>query len=515
MKHRISIFFAIAAALLLAGPIINILKAPSRDEIKWREKSFLYNVDFASGFASRLLFPLGISTAPQKVIVGRDRWLYLGDEYQDTLTVDRLPPSDADLKLIGEIGGASRSWEKYLKNKGVKLFRVMVAPNKGSIYPEHVPQWALPPPQSGIDALFAATDPQIYLDLRPPLLAAKRAQPTALYYSTDTHWNHYGAARAFRAFGMTTARFAPELKWPADDVYQLTRVDPRGPGDLARFLRIKSGFEDFEPITHMFSVPVETSQHDLATDRLVSKGGNPPVDTPYSPLLVRSPSALNKVKVLWLRDSFGSAMSPLMAHTFSDVVQLHWSEAINPGGHLPRLIDEWKPDYVFVTVVERGARNPWFASFPPPALVADDGSFQPSRSATVFGVNQLKKMGSDIAYRIDGKDPFVDFAFPEAVSTAQIPYLAIELECDDGTSSVPMQLFWLDGDRGYFDEQHSLRFSFQTGRRLLDLRALPKVGTTGRIRRIRVDIDAQDSCGQFTLRHAVVGQAAGEVHKGQ
>ena len=59
--------------------------------------------------------------------------------------------------------------------------------------------------------------------------------------------------------------------------------------------------------------------------------------------------------------------------------------------------------------------------------------------------------GSDsnhaIAYRIDGKDPFVDFAFPEAVSTARIPYLAIELECDDGTSSVPMQLFWLDGDR--------------------------------------------------------------------
>lgn len=513
MKHRIFVFFSVAIALLLVGPVVNVAKAPADEAIKWREKSFLYNVDFISGWTSRVLFPLGISTDPKQVIVGRNRWLYLGDQYEQTLTVDRLPPSEADLALIRQISGASKAWDGYFRSKGVKLFRVMVAPNKGSIYPEYVPRWALPPSPSGSDALFAAVDPQIYIDLRPPLLAARKAQPTPLYYSTDTHWNYLGAALAFRAFGQQAGRSAPELKWPADTVYGLARVDPRGPGDLGRFLRIESGFEDFEPITNMFAVPVKTTQHDLDTNRLVNQGGNPPVDSPKTPLLVRNPDALNKAKVLWLRDSFGSSLAPLMAHTFSDVVQLHWGEAINPGGHLLRLIDEWKPDYVFFTVVERGTRNPWFAVFPPPALVADNGTFQPVHTATVFAANQLGKPGPDSTYRIDGDDPFVDFAFTETVATAQTPYLGIDLECEDGTPSIPLQLFWLDGSREYFNEEHSLRLSFQPGMRLLDLRALPKVGAAGMIRRIRIDIDAKGKCGQFRLHNAVVGRTAGVAGK--
>ena len=32
--------------------------------------------------AGKIPYPLGISTDPKQVIIGRDGWLYLGDEYE-------------------------------------------------------------------------------------------------------------------------------------------------------------------------------------------------------------------------------------------------------------------------------------------------------------------------------------------------------------------------------------------------------------------------------------------------
>jgi hypothetical protein len=52
-----------------------------------------------------------------------------------------------------------------------------------------------------------------------------------------------------------------------------------------------------------------------------------------------------------------------MAATFSEVLLLHWHEAIKPGGRLLQLVEEFKPDYVFFTVVERAAREPYFSEY--------------------------------------------------------------------------------------------------------------------------------------------------------
>jgi hypothetical protein len=91
--------------------------------------------------------------------------------------------------------------------------------------------------------------------------------------------------------------------------------------------------------------------------------GNPQVHTAQRPLLVKSEQALNQKRVLWLRDSFGTAMAPFMAVTFSETLQLHY-DAANPE-LFARLVNSFKPDYVFITVVERGARRKRFGSLPP------------------------------------------------------------------------------------------------------------------------------------------------------
>ena len=321
-------------------------------------------MDLVSSWAARLLYPLGISTNPNQVIIGREGWLYLGDQHAQTVTVDRSLPTLSEIELGKQIGAATEAWEAYLSNKGVKLFRIMIAPNKSTIYPEHLPVWAKPTSPNATDALFAGTGSMRYVDLRGPLLAAKADQPEALYYKTDTHWNFLGAGIAFRAFAQQVGD-VPDLRWPADGAYELSRVVSRTGGDLANLLRLSASFADSVPMIRALDLSVETYQFDFDTKGVIHKGGNPPVETPIKPIMVKSIGALNSKRVLWLRDSFGTAMSPLMAVTFSEVLQLHWAEAIKPGGRFVQLIDEWKPDYVFFTVVERDSRSRMFAAYPP------------------------------------------------------------------------------------------------------------------------------------------------------
>jgi alginate O-acetyltransferase complex protein AlgJ len=530
LKRRIAVFFAVTASILSIVPAINILSAKDRKAIAWTNPTFLYNVDFLSALSSRVLLPVGISTDPQKVIVGRNGWLFLGDEYQQTLSMDSRPATEEDVKAAQRIAEASRAWSVFFAERGVKLYRVMIAPNKGSIYPEYMPNWARPASSNGTDALFAATGTEHFIDLRPSLIEAKKQQKVALYYETDTHWNHLGGALAFRAFAREVARDAPELRWPAEDAYAVSRVDPRIGGDLARFLRIPNAFDDEEPITNAFFLPVQTAQYDYVTGKLLFKGGNPPVGPLQQPVLIRSEGALNQKKVLWLRDSFGETMSLLMAASFSDVIHMNWDTALKPDGLLARMVEEQKPDYVFFTVVERLSRDPKFFVFPPPAGAQGDASKAAHSTPSSVAVRPVSAaVAADVAaarsivavpqalqhlvadsgegrYRVVGVDPYVDFGFPTPIDPAQVPYLSLTIECVDGSRSLPLQLFWLTDGMDYFNEQNSMRMGFETGSRVFDLRTMPGLARGAKIRRVRIDTDAGSVCTRYRLQAPAVGK---------
>jgi alginate O-acetyltransferase complex protein AlgJ len=371
VKNRVIIFLSAVALSLLVAPVVNILSAANPDAINWHKKSFLYNMDFGVRLASRLLYSFGISIDPKQVIIGRDAWLYLGDhdKYQKTLTEGRRSPTEADIVLGKQVGDAAQAWDQYLSRRGVKLFRVMVGPNKGTIYPEYLPAWAKSPSPNVMDALFAGTGNVRYIDLGKPLLAAKADQPEALYYKADTHWNSLGAGIAFRAFARQVAEAAPELRWPSETTYQLSRVNSRNGGDLARFLRLHRDVTDVEPTTRLSDLPIKTVHSDFHTQQIVCLCGNSAfAAAPVKPLLVTSESALNNRKVLWLRDSFGNEMAPWMGATFSEVLQLYWVEGLESPERFAQLIDEFKPDYVFITIVERNSRTKAFTVPPPPPV---------------------------------------------------------------------------------------------------------------------------------------------------
>ena len=369
MRRRVLVFLSVTLCCLAVAPIANLLLNERLGERKWWRKTILYNMDFASKWLNLTLYPMGISTDPEQVVIGRRGWLYLGDKYEQTRTVTRRGQTPSDLAMGQRIGAATQAWENWLASKGVQIFRVMIGPNKGTIYPEYLPMWAKPPGATATDALLAGTGRDRYIDLRAPLLAAKASHREALYYRTDTHWNSLGAGIAFRAFAQEVGRSLPELRWPGDAAIAVSGVAPRDGGDLANFLRISKSLPDSEPILEALSFPIETIQYDFDSGKVIHRGGNPQVGALQKPLLITSEGALNVKKVLWLRDSFGIALSPLMAATFTEVLQLHWEEALRRGERFTELVEKWKPDYVFVTVVERASMSDLFAVYPPRSVV--------------------------------------------------------------------------------------------------------------------------------------------------
>jgi alginate O-acetyltransferase complex protein AlgJ len=366
MKHRASVFLIALLASLLIVPAVNISRVRNFEAIQW-EKSFFYNMDFASSFAAKWLYPLGISINSRSVVIGRDGWLFLGDAFESTLSAARHSPAAGDVQLAKQIGVAAAAWDTYFASKGVQLFRVMIGPNKGSIYPEHLPRWAQPISPNATDALISETGNVLYVDLRSPLLKAKAHQEADFYYKLDTHWNSLGSAMGFRAFAQHVGPVAPELQWPPSEAYALKSSEETRGGDLANFLRLPTQLSDIRLAIRASDFPLQSTRIDFDTQKLLHTGGHLTTIPPTKPVLVRTANALNNKKVLWLRDSFGDSMSLMMEATFSDVVQLHWHEAIKPGGRLVQLVDNWKPDYVFFTVVERDARNGWFTVPPPVA----------------------------------------------------------------------------------------------------------------------------------------------------
>ena len=367
MQRRIQVFLVVSALTLSLVPAANILRVRDRPPAQWLDRGVLFNVDLLHAAASRALWPLGISTSPDEVVIGRDGWLFLGDKHQSSLSVDRRPQSARDLEVARQIGAAMAAWDAYGAARGVRAVRVMFAPNKGTLYPERMPDWAQPATTTGFDALFSGQAQAPFVDLRPALRAASARSELPLYYPSDTHWNFLGASIAFRAFAESVAPAMPGVQWPSESDLAVVRVDRREGGDLARFLRIPGAFDDDEPIVALLGRPLETVQFDHASGRELARVGNPMVPTPVQPLRVHSPGALNRAKVVWVRDSFGQALSPLMAATFTDVVQVSTATALGPDVPLARLIDDWRPDYVIFTVVERLSREPQMMRLPPVA----------------------------------------------------------------------------------------------------------------------------------------------------
>ncbi|MND78045.1 hypothetical protein D3C81_295510 [compost metagenome] len=370
MKKKVHAFIFISIAALAIAPVANLYSTiSSKKELpeKWGDwKSMAYNMDFALSYTGRALHAIGISISPEKVVLGKNGWMFLGDSFEKTLTIKRDGIRVRDISTIGKIDENSKEWRKWYSSHGVSSYYVLVGPDKSTIYPENLPNWAVFSKDS-IPQEFTRRSPEIFVYPRKELLEMKASTDVPLYYMTDTHWNVLGAWISFDALAKRLALDHPEITTPASPDPKAVKSRPRIGGDLSTFQRIRPYVKDTELELADSSIrKMPVSQFDFKSMKLVYSGDNIQVNAPEKPLLVRSERALNHKRVLWLRDSFGSAMSPFMAATFTETLQLHhqWS---NPKV-IAELVEAYKPDLVIVTIVERNTRVGILVSSPPAAM---------------------------------------------------------------------------------------------------------------------------------------------------
>lgn len=170
----------------------------------------------------------------------------------------------------------TKAWNQWLKYKGVSLYRLMLEPNKNTIYPEYFPRWAQTANDSATNRLFNHVDESSYFDTKSALLRAKSHFTDSLYYKTDTHWNSIGAWVAFRAFTKEVARTDESLQWLTEKQISILKVSERAGGDLSSFLITNKTLRDSEVVITINSEhAVSTEQYDFETEHLTASGGNP------------------------------------------------------------------------------------------------------------------------------------------------------------------------------------------------------------------------------------------------
>ncbi len=279
---------------------------------------------------------LGVTPAPHRsVLVGRDGWLfYTGDfELEDYLRRKPLTPAELDAWCTGL--EAQRRW---LEARGIRMLWVL-APNKGTIYPEKLPGWVATPNRPGrADQLLAALRSRTaveVLDLRPALLKAK--QKELIYFLTDPHWNQRGGRVAYTEIMKRLQRWFPSA-------HPLTRSDftdtlIHGPGeDLARMI----GAQRF-----VTEDKIWLTRHQPARARKVDASEYQKIKGNEQAIVTELDNA-ELGRLVLVGDSFGIGLQGFLSEHFSRAVFLWWYS-----GFPAAPIEKEHPDVVIIEQLER------------------------------------------------------------------------------------------------------------------------------------------------------------------
>ena len=210
---------------------------PRRFERYWNDSfAFRWYLIRAHSIAK---LALGASPSP-KVLLGQEGFLYYAAEESVDYFRGTRPFTDADLARWRDDLVRRQKW---LADRGIR-YLVVVAPNKETIYPEHMPPAIRPlRDESRLDQLLRdmrANSSVEILDLRPGLREAKATQ--RVYHATDTHWNDAGAMVASRRILEKAATWFPGIDTSPPEGSLATRVGPGG--DLARLLAMEDRFTE-------------------------------------------------------------------------------------------------------------------------------------------------------------------------------------------------------------------------------------------------------------------------------
>ncbi len=269
------------------------------------------------------------SSASERVIVGREDWLFYSSTLPDYLGTE--PLSDRELCNIAHNLALT---DAAVRGAGGRLL-IAFPPNKNTLYGEYMPYYdsLIVDPVHGIDRLAPLLRQRglLYADLA----ALFRAEDETLYLKRDSHWNNRGALLAYD-------RIMDLLELPHED-YSGAAVERSfdRQGDLSAMLYTLYG----RPSPDYHYSPMQPFE------RL---DGGTAADDPW----IETTGVEGRGSLLMFRDSFGNTLLPFFAGAFERA----WFTRETPYG-LETLLTAHHPQIVILEKVERNLRD--FIDEPP------------------------------------------------------------------------------------------------------------------------------------------------------
>ena len=306
----------------ITGLLKQMDELPAAYERHFNE-NFLLRSTLLSAYDSIRLRLLG-ETHFRDALIGRDGWLYYTGEHNldDYQRSNRFSP-----ETLQKITLRLNDLRRQLAAQGIPLI-VVIAPNKESIHPEHLPaSIAILGEQDRLDQFLQYT--QAYsdtpiIDLRPALLAAKAQGP--LYFRTDTHWNPYGA---YIAYETILQQMPAGLGLQPAPLQNFERARMQLSGDLSQYIRITPSLSE-ESIGLSPRKPRLTQFEEGHNRTLTSTVGNPGLP-----------------RAIVYRDSFFNGLLPYFAEHFRQA-EYFWNYDVNVD-----YITCEQPDVVILEVAQR------------------------------------------------------------------------------------------------------------------------------------------------------------------
>ncbi|MBN2498498.1 MAG: hypothetical protein JXR96_28160 [Deltaproteobacteria bacterium] len=414
------------------------------------------------GFRSQLIEGYNLAkyyvfsvSGSSRVTIGQDGWLFYTSAVKDYRT--RRPFSAAALGRIQAILEQRRKW---LAGKGIDYLFV-IAPNKSTIYPEHLPDHIHRlAKKSKLDQLAEHLQHKsslAFLDLRKPLLETKEIHQT--FSRTDTHWNDSGAFAAYeeimKALGMQPLAAGRMRSIPVAEQS----------GDLARLLSLDAYLTDKSVQVVPkggFSARLFSEGH--RGGRLVSIKENEQPDLPS--LLVFGDSFTERTR---LKDYLGE-------HFRRSVFVRGESDFFDT-----RMVETEHPDIVIQEMVERFMMAPFQDN---PVEVSQPGlpllqSLSAENLDGMRPMNQVDIRSEEEALVVEslGRDPH--FQLPE-MPLGECGQIVVQVDLDSPVDTF-FQLFYLAPGERRYSEKSSVVKKIRAGRGRLSLRVPKAIG------RLRLD----------------------------
>ncbi|MBO4352291.1 MAG: hypothetical protein J5818_02225 [Eggerthellaceae bacterium] len=429
-KHAPHVVFAVVLALALvivALPSVGMLWARTDSTTENRELadapsllaedgSFNVNVlddagsYFADHFAYRNLLVAAnahirgaFGTSPtDQVVVGDDGWLYYGGTLPDYLGQSEL--SDRGLRNIAHNLALAQG---YVESKGAS-FAFTLAPNKNTLYPEHMPYCYLKSVEPSNAARLKPLLEEMgvnYIDL----FDLFEGTTGEWYLKTDSHWDNRGALMASQM--ILEAVGHEQLPLDVNDAQM--RVDFTG--DLESMLYPFGA----QPDKNWYFSGVNDGEGMSGSTWSYSQGED------VTDGWVVTHAQKGAGSLLMFRDSFGNALLPLFASTYA---QGAFSKLVPY--NLPTLVD-CQADTV---IIERAERHLSYLAENPPIMPNPTVTFNAALPKTADADNATVEIVENGPYwMISG---IVDTA---AISDESKLFVSIEPTSSD---EVVLDAFW-------------------------------------------------------------------------